>query len=58
MAAYTGTAQNIGVRVVCDPSDYQTGDYLVITGISSCFETASGLARRILVRAEGDIIPY
>ena len=51
----TGGVENIGVRVVCDPSDYDTGDYLIVTGISSCFETPSGLARRILARRPSDI---
>lgn len=51
----TGTEENIGVRVICDPTDYDTGDYLIVTGISSCFETPSGLARRILTRRPSDI---
>ena len=52
----TGAEENIGVRVICDPADYDTGDYLIVTGISSCFETPSAqLARRILVRRPEDI---
>ena len=51
----TGAEENIGVRVICDPTDYTSGDYLIVTGISSCFETPSGLARRILTRRPADI---
>ena len=52
---YTGEEENIGVQVICDPTDYETGDYIVVTGISSCFETPSGLARRILTRRPEDV---
>ena len=52
----TGAEENIGVRVICDPTDYDAGDYLIVTGISSCFETPSAqIARRILVRRPSDI---
>lgn len=51
----TAGVENIGVRVICDPTDYNAGDYLIVTGISSCFETPSGLARRILTRRPTDI---
>ena len=47
---------NFGVRVICDPADYEVGDYLVVTGISSCFQAPSGLARRILTRGAGDVL--
>ncbi len=47
---------NIGVRVICDPGGYAPGEYLIITGISSCFEVSPGLiARRILTRMPGDV---
>ena len=52
----TGEAENIGVRVICDPSSYTAGDFLIVTGISSCFETPSGeIARRILTRKPEDV---
>ena len=52
----TGEADNVGVRVVCDPTSYTTGDFLIVTGISSCFETPSGkIARRILTRKPEDV---
>jgi len=52
----TGEDENIGVRVLCDPSSYGVGDLLIVTGISSCFETESGkIARRILTRSSEDI---
>ncbi|HUV03597.1 MAG TPA: Ig-like domain-containing protein [Armatimonadota bacterium] len=52
----TGGEENIGVRVICDPAGYESGDYLVVTGISSCFETPSGqIARRILTRKPEDV---
>ena len=47
----TGEAENVGVRVICDPSGYSVGDILIVTGISSCFETPAGkIARHILTR--------
>ena len=51
----TGAEENIGVRVICDPSGYISDDYLIVTGISSCFGTPSGLARRILTRQSEDL---
>ena len=52
----TGEEENVGVRVICDPAGYESGDYLVVTGISSCFETPSGqIARRILTRKPEDV---
>lgn len=52
----TGEEENTGVRVVCDPSSYTAGDFLIVTGISSCFETPSGeIARRILTRKPEDV---
>lgn len=54
----TGTEENIGLRVICDPAGYEIGDYLIVTGISSCFETGNGLGRRVLVRTSGDIVKY
>lgn len=55
----TGTQENVGVRVVCDPSGLWPGDCVAITGISSCFLTDSEqIARRILVREPGDIAVY
>ncbi len=52
----TGAEENIGVRVICDPTGYNAGDYLIVTGISSCFETPSGIVRRILTRKPEDIL--
>lgn len=51
----TGLDRNIGLRVTCDSSQFSSGDYLTITGISSCFRTSSGLARRILPLEPGGI---
>jgi Tol biopolymer transport system component len=52
----TGEEENVGVRVICDPSSYTAGDFLIVTGISSCFETPAGeIARRILTRKPEDI---
>ena len=48
-----------GVRVVCDPTGYGVGDRLVVTGISSCFETLAGdIARRVLTRSASDIVKH
>lgn len=53
----TGSEANIGARVVCDPTGWQPGDRLVVTGISSCFETPAGnIARRILARGAEDLL--
>lgn len=52
----TGEDEDIGVRVICDPASYSAGDFLIVTGISSCFETTSGqIARRVLTRRSEDI---
>ncbi|MGB9618901.1 MAG: right-handed parallel beta-helix repeat-containing protein, partial [Armatimonadota bacterium] len=53
---YTGADRNIGVRVICNPVGYNVGDYLVVTGIGSCFNIPSDrIARRILVRWPEDV---
>ena len=53
---FTGAAKNIGVRVICDPSGYRAGDYLGVTGISSCFTTTGGkIAPEILTRSVNDV---
>ena len=52
----TGTEPNAGVRVLCDPSGFAPGEYLLVTGISSCFpDTAGKLQRCILARSPADI---
>ena len=52
----TGAEENVGVRVICDPAGYSAGDFLIVTGISSCFEAAPGqIARRILTRRAEDV---
>jgi hypothetical protein len=47
--------EHIGVCVVCDPTGYKEGDYLSVTGISSCF-TPGVVVKRILARSSGDIV--
>ncbi|MBP6965696.1 MAG: hypothetical protein KBC96_14980 [Armatimonadetes bacterium] len=51
----TGAEENVGVRVICDPAGYSSGDKVEVTGISSCFQTPSGIARRILIRKPEDV---
>jgi hypothetical protein len=51
----TGAEENIGIRVVCDPSGYEVGQYLLVNGVSSRFDTGSGIANRILIRRASDI---
>jgi formylglycine-generating enzyme required for sulfatase activity len=52
----TGLEENVGVRVDCDPTGYAQGDYLMVTGICSCFKNASDkLQRKVLVRGPLDI---
>ncbi len=56
---FTGVSPNTGVRVVCDPAGFAEGEYVVVTGISSCFRTDAGeLHRRILVRDSSDIVSH
>lgn len=51
----TGAEENVGVRVICNPTGYDTGDPVEAIGISSCFQSPSGLARRILTRRPEDL---
>jgi uncharacterized lipoprotein YddW (UPF0748 family) len=52
----TGQEENVGIRVICDPSGYQAGDVLEVTGTSSCFESSPDhIARRILARGPEDV---
>jgi hypothetical protein len=45
-----------GVRVICDPTGYAVGNYLFVTGISSCFKNQSGaIVRQILARSSADV---
>ncbi|MDO8588392.1 MAG: PKD domain-containing protein [Armatimonadota bacterium] len=43
----TAGVENVGVRVLADPSGYAEGSYVAVTGISSCFDSG-GLRRQIL----------
>jgi len=53
----TGLSANKGVKVICSPTGYTSGQYLIVTGISSCFQTPSGLiARKIITRNSLDIM--
>lgn len=54
----TGTAENAGVRIICDPSGIEVGDRLIVAGISSCFATDSGLAPRVVTRSPADVVRY
>jgi len=51
----TGAEENVGVRVVADPASYPAGTYMVVRGISSCFENGGVLLRQVLPRA-GEIV--
>ena len=52
----TGPQENVGVRVICNPTGYTAGQFLSVTGISSCFETPEGrVARRVITRGPLDI---
>lgn len=47
---------SIGIRVICDPAGYSPGDFLAVTGISSCFRMPTeDIARRILTRSPADV---
>lgn len=45
---FTGLQQNVGVRISCNPSGHSSGDYVSVTGVSSCFRlTPTELGRKI-----------
>ncbi|MCL6628825.1 MAG: hypothetical protein K6U00_04400, partial [Armatimonadetes bacterium] len=53
----TGNEENLGVKVICDPTGFDVGDYVKVTGVSSCFKTPTGrIARQILTRSILDIV--
>jgi hypothetical protein len=53
----TGAEANVGLRIVCDPTGFSVGDYLRVTGISSCFKNQLGdIGRRILVSMPEEMI--
>jgi len=53
----TGNQENLGVKVICDPTGFDVGDYVKVTGVSSCFKTPTGrIARQILTRSILDIV--
>ncbi len=53
----TNGAPNAGMRVAA-AAGLVPGDFVSVTGISSCFTTSTGmLARQILPRDSGDIVP-
>ncbi|MDO8586315.1 MAG: FlgD immunoglobulin-like domain containing protein [Armatimonadota bacterium] len=55
--SYTDAEENVGVRIVCDPTGYNTGDYLTVTGVSSRFVTEFGqIAKRVLTRDSQDVV--
>ncbi|MDO8587873.1 MAG: HYR domain-containing protein [Armatimonadota bacterium] len=44
----TGAEENVGVRIACNPSVYAAGDYVLVTGVSSCFRLSpTELGRRV-----------
>ncbi|MBP6965680.1 MAG: hypothetical protein KBC96_14890 [Armatimonadetes bacterium] len=48
--------QSEGVRIVCNPTDYEIGDRIAVVGISSCFARPDGkLGKRILTRGPADL---
>ena len=52
----TGVEENTGVRVKASPIGYDSGDFVVMTGISSLFKDGSGnLHRQILPLVTGGI---
>lgn len=54
----TGLSANKGIKIICNSASYSTGQYLVVSGISSCFKTPSGsIARQIITRTPSDIVP-
>lgn len=54
---FTGPEENVGVRVMCNSPQFVVGQYVMVTGISSSFQTLPGTyARRILTRRAIDVI--
>ncbi|MCL5104353.1 MAG: hypothetical protein M1133_09600 [Armatimonadetes bacterium] len=52
----TGIEENIGVRVICDPTGYNKDDLIAVTGVSSSFTTDAGsIARQVITRRGADI---
>jgi hypothetical protein len=53
---FTGVDENVGLRVICDPTGYAPGQFVTVRCVSSCFKIPSGdLARRMLTRTPSDI---
>ncbi|MEN6372469.1 MAG: hypothetical protein ABFD64_10715 [Armatimonadota bacterium] len=55
--SYTGSAKNTGVRVAMDGNGYKEGDFLAITGVSSCFrnKTTGEVCRLVRVSSVSEI---
>ena len=54
----TNGSPNAGVRVVAATAGFVPGDFVCVTGISSCFTTGAGtLARQILPRDSAGLVP-
>lgn len=55
--SFTGPEENIGIRVICASAQVVPGQYVLVTGISSSFESVPGMyARRVLTRSAGDVV--
>lgn len=55
---FTGPNANKGIKVICYSRHYTADQYLIVTGISSCYKTPSGLiAPKIVTRNAQDILP-
>lgn len=49
----TGAEENLGIRVAHDGTGYERGQFVVVTGISSCFKSGDGkLLRQVRVLQE------
>lgn len=53
----TNGVANIGLRVVCDSSDYVVGHRIKVTGVSSCFRTSPTQLARQIVAPSVEVIP-
>jgi hypothetical protein len=54
----TGQEENVGVRVASPLGSHSSGQFVTITGISSCFRGDDGKLRRLIrVQSGSDILP-
>jgi len=52
----TGSTPNSGLRIICDPTGYASGNRVEVVGVCSIFQTPTGrVAPRVLARGSGGL---